>query len=157
MFQSQQIQKKYVCVTRGWVDSQGQFNRALKSSTDPDVTYPSVTDFFRLAQIEIPVEFGRYSTARYSLVQADPKTGRMHQIRRHFAHSAHPLIGDTVYGSGEHNRFFREKLAVSGLLLKAYSIQFPHPITGQEIRIFSKWNKPWHSVFDLFGLCPYLE
>jgi len=34
----------------------------------------------------------------YSLVEAEPKTGRTHQIRVHFASIGHPVVGDAVYG-----------------------------------------------------------
>lgn len=37
----------------------------------------------------------------FSLVQARPITGRMHQIRVHLAHSGHPIVGDKIYGPDE--------------------------------------------------------
>lgn len=36
--------------------------------------------------------------AGHSLVQAEPETGRTHQIRVHLAHSGHPIVGDKIYG-----------------------------------------------------------
>ena len=47
---------------------------------------------------------GRHPTSRYALVAVEPLTGRRHQIRRHFKHIAHPLVGDTTHGKGAHNR-----------------------------------------------------
>ena len=47
----------------------------------------------------------------YTLVEAEPKTGRTHQVRVHFASIGHPLAGDPVYGfrkqrlSGLHRQF----------------------------------------------------
>jgi len=112
------------------------------------------TSFDRIAQLELPISVGKYSTARYSLVRVEPHTGRMHQIRRHFAHISHPLIGDTVYGAGEHNRIYRDQFSILGLLLKAYSLEFNHPIENIPLKISSRWNGTWHKVFDLFGVCP---
>ena len=34
----------------------------------------------------------------YDLIEAEPKTGRKHQIRAHFAHLNHPIAGDKLYG-----------------------------------------------------------
>ncbi len=47
-----------------------------------------------------------HPTTRYSLAEIRPQSGRRRQIRRHFKHIFHP-IGDTTYGEGRHNRFFR--------------------------------------------------
>jgi tRNA pseudouridine65 synthase len=43
-----------------------------------------------------------------------PRTGRLHQIRRHLKHIACPIIGDVNYGKGEHNRLFRERFGCTG-------------------------------------------
>lgn len=64
-----------------------------------------------------------------------PVTGRKHQIRRHFKHLFHPLIGDRVYGDGRHNRFVAEKFGSGRLMLSATSIEFTHPFTGAHVFI----------------------
>lgn len=87
---------------------------------------------------DIPV--GRYNTARYSLVELKPETGRSHQLRRHMKHISHPIVGDVKYGRGEHNRFFRDKLNRPGLLLFARSLNFSHPETDERIEIIAKPN-----------------
>jgi tRNA pseudouridine65 synthase len=85
---------------------------------------PAVTEVERL---EV---FGRYS-----LVAATPRTGRLHQIRRHLKHVSCPLIGDVRYGKGEHNRLFRERYGLHRLFLHASELAFAHPKTGEEIRV----------------------
>jgi tRNA pseudouridine65 synthase len=157
-FQNRSVRKVYYCVVRGWVDERGEVDYPLSV---PGVggslelqKAEAVTGFESVSQLEIPQALGRYSTARFSLVRAEPRTGRMHQIRRHFAHDRHPLIGDTIYGDGKQNQFFRQQLGISGLLLKAYSLEFQHPQSGIQIRVQCRWNHLWHSVFDQFGVCP---
>jgi tRNA pseudouridine65 synthase len=88
-----------------------------------------------MARTELPYPVGRYATARYSLVSAEPVTGRTHQIRRHMKHISHPIVGDTVFGQGPHNRFFRETLGSHRLLLHAERLGFEHPHTGLNLTI----------------------
>lgn len=61
-----------------------------------------------------------------SLVEAVLETGRTHQIRVHFAHLGHPLIGDRLYGKA-HPRF-------QGQALYSYYLSFIHPITLEKMQ-----------------------
>jgi 23S rRNA pseudouridine1911/1915/1917 synthase len=63
----------------------------------------------------------------YSLVEAEPKTGRTHQIRVHFASIGHPVVGDTVYGRRP------TRLPVPRQFLHAQRLGFTHPLTGQPL------------------------
>lgn len=55
-----------------------------------------------------------------TLVSAVPRTGRLHQIRRHLKHVNYPLLGDVRYGHGDLNREFRERYSLTRLALHAY-------------------------------------
>ena len=74
---------------------------------------------------------------RYSLVEARPLTGRLHQVRRHLKHLSCPLIGDVNYGKGEHNRLFRERYGLHRLFLHATRLRLPHPVYGGQVEISS--------------------
>ena len=71
------------------------------------------------------------SFGRYSLVEARPRTGRLHQIRRHLKHLSCPLVGDVRYGKGEHNRIFREQHGLHRLALHAAGLAVDHPAGGR--------------------------
>lgn len=157
LFRDQRVSKIYFAVTRGWTPETGEIDFPLKSEHDKTVLKEARTLYSRLATVEFPVAIGRYPSARYSLVQAEPKTGRLHQIRRHLARISHPIVGDTVHGDGVHNRFWREKLGRQALLLHAGALEFEHPFTRERLRIRSKWSGVWHRVFDAFGVCPYVS
>ncbi len=66
---------------------------------------------------------GQSTRERCSLVRAQPISGRLHQIRRHLKHLAHPLVGDVRYGDGRINRHFRETHALHRLWLHALALQ----------------------------------
>ncbi len=69
------------------------------------------------------------SAGDYTLVEAEPRTGRTHQIRVHFASIGHPVVGDTVYGRR------RPRLPVPRQFLHAQRLEFKHPVTGQRLEL----------------------
>lgn len=122
-FEAGEVEKRYLALVRGIPPEAGVIDHPVPRDEDgPRV--PAVTEFRRLAVFE-----------RYALVEARPLTGRRHQIRRHFKHLNHPLIGDVRYGKGEHNRLFRERFGLLRLALHALELALPHPGTGGPLRI----------------------
>ncbi|NYT65949.1 RluA family pseudouridine synthase [Alcaligenaceae bacterium] len=69
---------------------------------------------------------------RYSLVDAELRTGRTHQIRVHLAHSGFPIVGDDKYGSDEVRAHF-VRLGFNRMFLHACRLELPHPITGEPL------------------------
>ncbi len=72
----------------------------------------------------------------YTLLDAELKTGRTHQIRVHLAEIGYPNAGDDKYGNFDDNK----RLAKAGLrrmFLHAASLEFAHPRTGQTLHIES--------------------
>ena len=73
----------------------------------------------------------------YSLIEVSLETGRTHQIRVHFSHIQHPLLGDPVYGGRPKNKAHQPdalQLAISGFnrqALHAKQLQFFHPSNNQ--------------------------
>lgn len=154
IFAHKKAVKKYLAVVRGYVAESGRIERALREDEDRDYL-DSVTDFQRLGTAEFPKPVGRYQTARYSLVLAEPKTGRMHQIRKHFRSESHPILGDQTYGDSHHNRFMEKDLGVRRMMLHAHELEFPHPHTGETIRIHAPLQEDFKAVLSALQLpCP---
>jgi tRNA pseudouridine65 synthase len=154
-FEAKVVHKCYLAVVRGWPEPAGEIDYPL---ADPDAEIrapqavrPAHTRYQRLATVELPLAVGRYPTSRYALVLAKPQTGRRHQIRRHFAHIRHPLIGDTTHGEGRHNRFFRAQWGLRRLLLHAWAIEIAHPATGARLRVVAPPDQDWCRLLDAFG------
>lgn len=143
-FTNGEVQKRYLAIVRGYVQPEGVIDYALREEADPTmgpgsdhqkVPQQAITRYQRLARFELPHPVGRYATARFSLVDVTPRTGRRHQIRRHLKHIDHPIIGDTTHGDGRQNQFFREHFASRRLLLAATSLRLAHPVTGMSLEI----------------------
>jgi tRNA pseudouridine65 synthase len=140
-FASRQVHKLYRAIVRGWPVESGTIEHALEAVRDPYATAgagaakPARTDFGTLATVELPHRVDRYPTSRYALLELQPDTGRRHQLRRHLAHISHPIIGDSTYGKGRHNRLFADSFGVNRLLLACVQLQFAHPVTGAPLLI----------------------
>lgn len=152
-FTAHAVRKHYLAVVRGWVADAGVIEHPVRDR-DEGTRRPAVTHYRRLAQVELPVAVDRHPTSRYSLVGIRPQTGRRHQIRQHFKHLSHPLIGDTSYGNGRHNRYFRRAYGIQRLLLEARSLAFAHPYSGEQLCVTSVPDPDWSVVCELFGTAP---
>lgn len=154
-FARKHMEKTYLAVTRGWTDEAGVVDYALtqadRDGKRPDVLYPAVTRYERLATVELPVAVSRYPTSRYCLVTTRPLTGRMHQIRRHLAHLRHPIVGDHQHGDNKHNRFFQEHLGISRLLLAAVELRLRHPITDEPLEFTAPLDAAFRDALDRLG------
>jgi tRNA pseudouridine65 synthase len=150
-FQTGVVKKTYYAIARGWAPQEQVIDIPLELDST-GIPVESVTRIRTVARVELPFAVGkRHASARYSLVEARPETGRFHQVRRHLARLSHPLIGDAVHGDSHHNRFFRTELDAPGLWLKAKSVEFLHPASGELIKIESKWTPRWKKIFSRLG------
>jgi tRNA pseudouridine65 synthase len=135
-FAAGEVVKHYLALVRGWPAPEGVIDHPL--ARDPErpsagqPARPATTHFERLATFEWPFAVdARHATSRYALVRAAPLQGRRHQIRRHFKHLGHPLIGDSTHGKGTHNRAVAAWLGTARLWLHAVQIDLPHPDGGR--------------------------
>jgi tRNA pseudouridine65 synthase len=156
-FASQQVQKSYLAIVRGWPAGSGTIEHALEAVQDSyapagdGVAKAARTDFRTLATVELPRRVDRYPTARYALLELQPDTGRRHQLRRHLAHISHPIIGDSTYGKGRHNRLFAELFGVRRLLLACTRLEFEHPATRRPLVVSASPGDEFALLAQRFG------
>jgi len=101
-FDERQVQKSYLGIVRGYTDDTGEIDyplvkrpdKMVKGGKNALVEQEAQTHFRRLATVELPFPVGRYPTARYSLIEMTPVTGRRHQLRRHMemANTTHSFV-----------------------------------------------------------------
>lgn len=110
--------KVYWAIVRGWTEDEGSVDKPLPTAHNPKPK-EAITHYKTLARTELQVPVGSYETSRYSLVECRPMTGRFHQIRLHFKHLRHPILGDTRYGDKQHNRSVAAHTGSGNLMLHA--------------------------------------
>jgi tRNA pseudouridine65 synthase len=153
LFMRHGVHKQYHALVRGWVEDHGIIDYALKDEeTGVRVPQEAISQYTCLEKSEIKEAIGnKYPTARFSLVAIQPKTGRRHQIRKHFAHIFHPIIGDRRHGDVKQNNFFRDNWGFSRMMLHASSLQFIHPVSNQSISITCPMDSSFQEVLRHLG------
>ena len=160
-FERDEIRKHYLAVVRGWPPDAGMIDHPLSRRFDdygrryradsPPAAQPAVTQYRRLACVELPVAVDRYPTSRYALVELQPGTGRQHQLRRHLKHLAHPVIGDATYGKGLHNRLFQQRFGSRRLLLACTRLELRHPQEDRTLSIAAPLEEDFAAVLSALG------
>lgn len=141
-FVGRSVRKEYLAVVHGDVSWQKKLLDAPLGPEGGEIRVrqavgagaSAVTAFERLA-----------TDGKLSLVSAQPRTGRLHQIRAHLAHLGHPVVGDKLYiGAGEaymkavRRQIVQDDLTALGAdrqLLHAWRLEFDHPKDGRRLRL----------------------
>lgn len=144
-FERREVEKTYHAIVRGYTDDSGTIDMPLKEPYDriatpaeTDANKPAqeaITEYETLARSELPLSAGKYPTSRYSFLRVSPKTGRRHQIRRHFKHTAHPIVGDIKHGDNHVNQLIEREFGIRRLLLVASELSIKHPSTNELLKI----------------------
>jgi tRNA pseudouridine65 synthase len=159
-FEQGLVRKQYLAVVRGWPPETLCVDHPLRRLDDDAVALAAAerqaasTQIDRLSVVETPHPTDHWPTSRYALVRVVPREGRRHQVRRHLKHISHPIIGDTSYGKGLHNRVFREHYGCDRLLLHAECIDYIDPFDGQPRRIAAEWPEDFRRPLVACGLWP---
>lgn len=149
-FTDKTITKKYWAIVRGFAPDELTIDYALRK--DNGVLQDAVTKIKTVQRAEIDLPFGKHSTSRYSLVEAEPITGRMHQIRKHMAHILYPIIGDRPHGCNKQNKLWLEKFGMKTMLLHAHSLTFTHPKSLEEITLSAQPSEIFKEVTRLLNI-----
>lgn len=129
LFEDKAITKTYYAVTIGNMLPNGEITSAIDGKQAQSAYVVEET---------VPSErFGSLN-----LVKLSPKTGRKHQLRKHLLSIGSPILGDATYNL-EHLI-----LKGKGLYLHAYSLEFTHPFTKEEIHVTAKLPEKFKRIFS---------
>jgi tRNA pseudouridine65 synthase len=148
-FAANEVSKTYLAIVRGHTPDAGEIDYPLRKENG--TLQDAFTAYTTLARTELPVALGKHATSRYSLVEAKPTTGRMHQLRKHFSHIFHPIIGDRTHGCNKQNKLFTQTWEMNTMLLHAQSLSFVHPVTKVPVVINAAVQPEFKRMMELMG------
>ncbi|MDB5287207.1 MAG: pseudouridylate synthase [Mucilaginibacter sp.] len=148
-FMENQVKKKYLAILRGYTPDSEEIDYPLRKENG--TLQEAFTRYITLKRAELDVALGKHTTSRYSLVEAAPETGRMHQLRKHFAHIFHPIIGDRTHGCNKQNKLFKETWELDTMMLHASQLTFTHPVTGLQVVINAPLQPEYVRTMGIMG------
>lgn len=149
MFKHHEFERHYLAIVQGIPDppqgtidakiSTGYRSGRRKLVDDDEEGLESSTDY-RIKE--------RLTNA--SLLELRLHTGRQHQIRLHLEQLGHPLLGERVYSEGDarQSRVGRTKVEAKRNMLHAWTLAFPHPLTGAPIAVQAPLPEDFDSVLN---------
>ena len=123
-FERHEVQKTYLAVIDGKPKSDNWISNELLAKNEASEAKPAETHFRILQQISPDL----------TLIEAAPKSGRFHQIRRHLALEKLPIVGDYRYADIDRcNQLGKKYSTGTRMLLQAKSLKLQHPVTKEEL------------------------
>ena len=148
-FEEKKVDKKYIAILRGWTKDEETIDYDLVNENE--VKQNAITHYRRLQISEIDLPFLKHQTSRYSLVEAIPHTGRFHQLRKHFKHVLHPILGCRKHGCNKQNKLWLETFGISKMTLHAHQLSFDLPFTNERITVNATIDNDFKKVGDILG------
>ena len=132
-FKSREVHKTYVALVHGRMTN---LHGEISTSVGRD---PRRRIRMRPGGIGAREASTRYRLLRrfrhFTLLEAEPRTGRTHQIRVHLSSIGHPVVGDTLYGAPARLRIdTREDKTMERNFLHAAALELRHPRTQERLR-----------------------
>ncbi len=134
------VEKRYSALVQGdWVNDRQHVRLALTKYVNRHGERRVSVDAEGMESHTVFSLIKRYG--KFSLLEADLKTGRTHQIRVHLSHLGFPIVGDDKYGDFELNKqVARGSLMTSvprlaRMFLHAGAVDFKHPVTSRPMAL----------------------
>lgn len=125
LFKEKKVYKEYIAFAEGTIESlHGLIDEPITRAED-SIIKREVHPDGKVSRTEYWV-MDRFEKATKIKIQLH--TGRTHQIRVHFAHIGHPLLGDSLYGNQKQELMKRQAL-------HCHEIRFRHPFSKKEVMV----------------------
>jgi len=137
MLADREISRRYLAICNGVLTGGGTIDAAI-GRHPVDRLRMSIQDKGKAAVTHYRVI---ERLAAHTYISAELESGRTHQIRVHFAHKRHPLVGDPIYGGrmksppGADDTLLQTIRNFRRQALHATRLEFPHPVTADRVQI----------------------
>lgn len=149
-FKSRTIKKRYLAIVEGNLkNDSGSFDSAIGRDPIHRIKMSSKSKTGRASLTNWNV-LNRFESA--CLVEAEPKTGRTHQIRVHLSENGYPILADKVYGHKRQKNLIlstAEKM-IGRHALHASKIGFTHPADGKWVEFTAPIPEDMKQALDYF-------
>lgn len=141
--QERKVDKYYICIVNGNIkDDTGEINA-------PIARHPVKREKMAVVEngrqaITLWTVKERFKVATF--VECKLITGRTHQLRVHFSHINHSIIGDPVYGNVKNQKIKMERQA-----LQAYKLSFVHPRSQEKLDFQIDFNEDINKLLRIYG------
>lgn len=153
-FKERKVQKTYTALVVGELsESEGKIEaaivrgksgiqevRTLNISLNNETLRPAVTYYKVISKY-------KYQNSVLTLINAMPKTGRMHQIRTHLKYIGNPIIGDPLYNTKQ-SRNISKELGLERQFLHSTKLEFTHPCNNKPMVFETNLPKDLQNVLD---------
>jgi 23S rRNA pseudouridine1911/1915/1917 synthase len=155
-FKDRIVEKKYLAFVHGIPPVKGIIEKPVgRHLTErKKMSVNSKKGKYAVTYFELKKSFGDIS-----LVEAEIKTGRTHQIRVHFSSEGFPVVGDNIYGFkhpmkhlSDKSRIIVKKYADRQMLHSAF-ISFFHPITKEKLEFRAPLFEDMKNMLDKLENC----
>lgn len=138
--QEGRIRKKYVAILDGTLEADGGVIDTYMRRTAESIIVREVCDECEGADRAITEYRVIYRSDRYTVVEAEPKTGRTHQLRVHFAHLGAPIVGDDLYGDASEY--------IDRHALHSHSLTLVQPTSGEPLAVRAPLPEDMRSLLE---------
>ena len=147
MIREHEVDKFYYALVKGNLKKdKGTINETLTRTDAAKGSKMKVGETGKDAQAAVTHYRVKQHYEGYDLVKIQLETGRMHQIRAHFASIGHPLLGDSRYGDFALNREVKKQFGLHRLFLHSCRLEFTW--RGDKIVLDCPLPKELQSVVD---------
>ncbi len=148
---AREISRRYLAICNGILTGGGTIDEpiarhpvdrtrmAIRENGKPAITHYTVVERFRA----------------HTYINVELETGRTHQIRVHFAHRRHALLGDPVYGgrlalpAGASERLVEALRSFRRQALHAARLELDHPTSGKHLKLEAPLPRDFESLLEI--------